>query len=103
MYTTREGRLMNRSIYAVAATTALAGAALSAAPVTAAPTGGTRAPDVVQELTAAGYAVQINGDNGIPLSQCIVTGVHGVPAATTAPIALQFTTVYVDVECESEG
>lgn len=92
---------MNRSIYAVAVTTALAGAALSAAPVTAAPSGGTRAPDVVQELTAAGYAVQINGDNGIPLSQCIVTGVHGVPAATTA--ALQFTTVYVDVECESEG
>ncbi|MGV0593198.1 hypothetical protein [Mycolicibacterium porcinum] len=92
---------MNRSIYAVAVTTALTGAALSAAPVTAAPTGGTRAPDVVQELTAAGYFVQINGDNGIPLSQCTVTGVHGVPATTAA--ALQYTTVYVDVECESEG
>ncbi|MEX3645521.1 hypothetical protein [Mycolicibacterium porcinum] len=92
---------MNRSINAVAVTTALAGATLSAAPVTAAPTGGTRAPDVVQELTAAGYSVQINGDNGIPLSQCTVTGVHGVPATTAA--ALQYTTVYVDVECESEG
>lgn len=92
---------MNRSIYAVAVTTALGGTALSAAPVTAAPTGGTRAPDVVQELTAAGYAVQINGDNGVPLSQCTVTGVHGVPATTAA--ALRYTTVYVDVECESEG
>lgn len=89
---------MNRSICAVAVAMGLLGAA---APVAAAPTGGTRAPDVVQELTAAGYTVQINGANGVPLSQCTVTGVHGVPAASTA--ALQFTTVYVDVECESEG
>ncbi|MFV8165988.1 hypothetical protein ACNQVK_28465 [Mycobacterium sp. 134] len=92
---------MNRSICAVTTTAALAGAIWTAAPVSAAPTGGTKAPDVVQELTAAGYAVQINGDNGIPLSQCTVTGVHGVPAVGAA--ALQFTTVYVDVECESEG
>ncbi|QRY54253.1 hypothetical protein [Mycolicibacterium septicum] len=92
---------MNKSICAVTTTVVLAGAVWTAVPGSAAPTGGTRAPDVVQELTAAGYAVQINGDNGVPLSQCTVTGVHGVPAPGTA--ALQFTTVYVDVECESEG
>jgi hypothetical protein len=100
----REVRQMNRSICTVAVVAGLAGAAGTAgfaAPVSAAPTGGTKAPDVVRELTAAGYAVQINGDNGVPLSQCIVTDVHGVPAARTT--ALQFTTVYVDVECESEG
>ncbi|WP_234788977.1 hypothetical protein [Mycolicibacterium fortuitum] len=73
----------------------------AAAPATAAPTGGTKAPDVVRELSAAGYAVQINGDNGVPLAQCTVTDVHGVPA--TRITALQFTTVYVDVECEPEG
>lgn len=89
---------MNRSICAIAIAMGLLGAT---APAWAAPTGGTRAPDVVQELIAAGYAVQINGDNGVPLSQCTVTGVHGVPAAGAS--ALQFTTVYVDVECESEG
>ncbi len=71
------------------------------APASAAPTGGARAPDVVRDLTAAGYTVQINGDNGIPLSQCRVTDVHGVPATPT--IALQFTTVYVDVVCQQEG
>ncbi|MEV0670723.1 hypothetical protein [Mycobacterium sp. NPDC050441] len=92
---------MNRSIWAVAVAAGLVGAGWSAAPVSAAPTGGTRAPDVVRDLTAAGYAVQINGDNGVPLSQCTVTDVHGVPAPRTA--ALQFTTVYVDVECEPEG
>ncbi|MUL81092.1 MULTISPECIES: hypothetical protein [unclassified Mycolicibacterium] len=92
---------MNRSICAVAVAAGLVGAVWPAAPVSAAPTGGTKAPDVVRELSAAGYAVQINGDNGVPLSQCTVTDVHGVPAARTT--ALQFTTVYVDVECEPEG
>ncbi|OBG56522.1 hypothetical protein A5669_16425 [Mycolicibacterium fortuitum] len=89
---------MNRSICAVTVALGLLGAA---APATAAPTGGTKAPDVVRELSAAGYAVQINGDNGVPLAQCTVTDVHGVPA--TRITALQFTTVYVDVECEPEG
>lgn len=92
---------MNRSMGAVAVAAGLLGAAWPAAPVSAAPTGGTRAPDVVRELTAAGYNVQINGANGVPLSQCRVTDVHGVPATRTT--ALQFTTVYVDVECQPEG
>ncbi|MGW4097585.1 MULTISPECIES: hypothetical protein [unclassified Mycobacterium] len=92
---------MNRSIWAIAVAAGLVSAAVPAGPASAAPTGGTKAPDVVRELTAAGYAVQINGDNGVPLSQCTVTDVHGVPASRTS--ALQFTTVYVDVECEQEG
>ncbi|MEE6166882.1 MULTISPECIES: hypothetical protein [unclassified Mycolicibacterium] len=91
---------MNRSICATAAAvfaaTGLAGAAA------AAPTGGMKAPDVVRDLTEAGYSVQVNGANGVPLSQCTVTGVHGVPSGTQAA-AMQFTTVYVDVECEPEG
>jgi hypothetical protein len=91
---------MNRSIFAVAA--AVFAAVGLAGPAVAAPTGGMKAPDVVQELTEAGYSVQINGANGVPLSQCTVTGVHGEPSATQAA-ALQFTTVYVDVECEPEG
>jgi hypothetical protein len=91
---------MNRSIFAAAAA---AFAAVGLAGVaTAAPTGGTKAPDVVRDLTEAGYSVQINGANGVPLSQCTVTGVHGVPSGPQAA-AMQFTTVYVDVECEPEG
>ncbi|QRY42867.1 hypothetical protein JVX93_20055 [Mycolicibacterium boenickei] len=88
---------MNRSICAVAVAMGLLAAA---APASAAPTGGTRAPDVVRDLTAAGYTVQINGNNGVPLSLCTVTDVHGVPAARSA---LQFTTVYVDVVCQQDG
>jgi hypothetical protein len=91
---------MNRSICALAvaafAAVGVAGVAV------AAPTGGMKAPDVVRDLTEAGYSVQINGASGVPLSQCTVTGVHGVPSGTQAA-ATQFTTVYVDVECEPEG
>ncbi|MDH6196836.1 hypothetical protein M2272_003489 [Mycobacterium frederiksbergense] len=91
---------MYRSICAAAAMVALGGAG-AAGPALAAPSAGTKAPDVVRELTDAGYAVQINGDNGVPLPQCTVTGVHGIPAAGTNPV--QSTTAYVDVECEAEG
>lgn len=83
---------------AVVTTAVIPGAGLAAA----APTAGMTAPDVVRDLTDAGYTVAINGAAGVPLSQCTVTGVHGVPADNyRAPN--QFTTVYVDVECESEG
>lgn len=69
---------------------------------TGAPTGGMAAPDVVRELTNTGYNVQINGATGVPLSQCTVTGVHGIPA-DPAHATTQFTTVYVDVDCEADG
>ena len=91
---------MNRSICALAAT-AFAAVGLAGVAV-AAPTGGMKAPDVVRDLTEAGYSVQVNGANGVALSQCTVTGVHGVPVGTQVT-AQRFTTVYVDVECEPDG
>jgi len=63
----------------------------------AAPTGGSSAADVVNSLQAQGYNVQTNGSVTAPLSECIVTGVHGDSAGRTA--STQFTTVYVDVSC----
>ena len=44
-----------------------------------------------------GYAVQINGRVSGPLSQCIVTGVHGL--SNSDPTV--FTTAYVDISCPS--
>lgn len=90
---------MNRYLMAAMACVATVHASGMAA---AAPTGGAAAPDVVRELTAEGYSVQINGSGGAPLSQCTVTGVHGIPDDTPGGAA-QFTTVYVDVACESGG
>jgi hypothetical protein len=77
---------------ALAATTL--GCAGSAA---AAPTGAASAGDTVKSLQAQGYNVQINGSVTSPLSECLVTGVHGVPTTRTDPT--QFVTVYVDVSC----
>ena len=57
---------------ALAATTL--GCAGSAA---AAPTGAASAGDTVKSLQAQGYNVQINGSVTSPLSECLVTGVHG--------------------------
>jgi hypothetical protein len=63
----------------------------------AAPTGDASAGDTVRSLQGQGYNVQINGSVTSPLSQCLVTGVHGLPNSGTAPTG--FTTVYVDVDC----
>jgi hypothetical protein len=57
----------------------------------AAPTGGSNAADTVKSLQGQGYSVQVNGSVTAPLSQRIVTGVHGGAA--------RFTTAYVDVCC----
>ena len=83
------------TVGALAATTlGLAGAAGAAA---ATPTGDSLASDTVNSLQAQGYNVQLNGSVTAPLSQCIVTGVHGDSAAPHDPTV--FTTVYVDVSC----
>src|SRR5262249_48798785 len=71
----------------------------------AAPIGGQSASDAINELRADGYNVQLNlnSTRDVPLSECIVSGVHGIPA--TAPVGGQpvsygqFTTVYVYVDC----
>ncbi len=70
--------------FTITATTvgALVAAALGLAGAAAAvPTGGSSAGDTVKSLQAEGYNVQLNGSATAPLSQCIVTGVHGEPAA----------------------
>lgn len=80
-----------------------AGALASAGTAAAAPLGGEPADQAINQLRADGYNVQLNlnGTRDVPLSQCIVTGVHGIP--NSAPIGgqptTQFTTVYVDVNC----
>jgi hypothetical protein len=84
---------------ATAAGLALAGVA------SAAPTGGSNANDTIARLTGQGYSVQINYDGGasdVPMSQCIVTGLHGTMpgVAPGQPLpAGQYTTAYVDVSC----
>jgi hypothetical protein len=63
----------------------------------AAPTGGSNAADTVKALRDMGYNVQLNGTVSGPMTQCIVTGVHGL--ANGDPTV--FTTAYVDVSCPS--
>jgi hypothetical protein len=81
-----------------------AGFVAFAAAAEAAPLGGSSADQAINDLRARGYNVQLNlnGTRDVPLSECTVTGVHGLP--TGLPIgapapAGQFTTVYVDVIC----
>ena len=89
---------MNKFTITAATLGALAATALGlAGAAAAAPTGGSSASDTVSSLQAQGYNVQLNGSVTAPLSQCIVTGVHGEPAGRID--STQFTTVYVDVSC----
>lgn len=89
--------------FTVAAAGALTGAALwMASTATAAPTGPGSAADTVNALRAQGYSVQINGARTEPLSDCMTTGVQGLPDTsdqTTHGTDRQWTTVYVDVSC----
>jgi len=63
----------------------------------AAPTGGSPAADTVAWLRDRGYHVVLNGSPNGPLSQCIATGIHGLRDYP----ATQFTTVYVDISCNT--
>jgi len=47
--------------------------------------GGTAAADTVNQLRSDGYNVELNldGARDVPLSECTVTGTHGIPK--TAP------------------
>jgi hypothetical protein len=77
---------------------AIAVASLTLPPVAAAvPTGGSPAADTVAWLRDRGYHVVVNGSPNGPLSQCITTGVHGLHGSA----ASQFSTVYVDVSCNT--
>jgi hypothetical protein len=72
----------------------------------AAATGGGSAADTVTALEGQGYDVQINGSAHQPLSQCTVTGVHGVSntdANGARIVPDQFNTAYVDVDCPGDS
>ncbi|WP_019970671.1 hypothetical protein [Mycobacterium sp. 141] len=84
---------------------AAVGVSLGYAIAAADPRAGTQsAADIVDDLTAQGYQVQINWVSGVssePLSRCKVTAIHNPdrsPGTTPAN-----TTVYVDVSCPNEA
>jgi hypothetical protein len=77
----------------------VAGAVIGVAvPAAAAPTGGSPAADTVKWLQDHGYTVRLNGIPNGPLSQCIATGIHGMPDSTDSA---RFATVYVDISCNT--
>lgn len=85
-----------------------AGSLALAATAEAASLGGSAANDVVNELQARGYNVQLNlnSTRDVPLAECTVTGVSGLPknspvGAPATPTG--FTTVYVDVNCPPDN
>ncbi|MBV9088889.1 MAG: hypothetical protein JO044_03110 [Mycobacteriaceae bacterium] len=85
-----------------------AGSLALAGTATAAALGGSSAENAVDQLRAEGYNVQLNlnGTRDVPLSECTVTGVHGLPNSAGvdgSAGAAQFTTVYVDVDCPSDN
>jgi hypothetical protein len=96
----------------VALTTVAAGVMAAAAlglagPATAVPPTGSAA-DVVKALQDQGYSVQFNGTTNGPLSNCAVTGVHGLIVMMMPDGNLMMKmdptnpgTVYVDVSCPS--
>ena len=67
--------------------------------------GAISAADTVNQLRSDGYNVELNldGTRDVPLSECTVTGTHGIPK--TAPSGAhrwprgQLVTVSVDVNC----
>ena len=78
-------------------------ASIAAAPLAVADpevnTGGS-ASDVIDDLKAQGYNVEINWTNGFdtkPLSECWVTGINN--PGDESPSKTTFVTVYVDVQC----
>ena len=70
----------------------------------AAPSGGSSAAHVVNQLTAQGYDVQINGDQTAPLSECTVTDISGLSGTDSKGHALMpnGSTVYVGVDCDDD-
>ena len=55
------------------------------------------APDIVSELQAQGYDVQLNGQPNGALAECTVTGVHQMAKGPA-----QFGTAYVDLDCPGD-
>ena len=96
---------MKRFVFTAATFCALAVASLGlSGAATAAPLGGSSANDVVNQLSAQGYSVQINGDQNAPLSECTVTGVSGLSGTDSNGRAIKAdgSTVYVGVSCDDD-
>ncbi|MCV7064894.1 hypothetical protein H7H51_02805 [Mycolicibacterium farcinogenes] len=79
-----------------------------AAPAAAAPAGIGSAADTVRELQNRGYQVLINSNANTGLSNCRVTGVHGLSDSNIHADGrridpTQHTTVYVNVACQPDG
>lgn len=93
---------MNKFAIRTAVTGMIVSAAVGwCAAAQAAPTGDASAADTIKSLQGLGYNVQINGSQTAPLSQCLVTDVHGLP--NSGAVATGFTTVYIDIECPSSN
>jgi uncharacterized membrane protein len=89
---------------------ALTAAAIGTAGVaSAAPTTGSAA-DIAKALQDQGYSVQFNGTTNGPLSNCAVTGVHGLIVMMMPDGNLMMKmdtanpgTAYIDVSCPSSN
>ena len=83
--------------------------ALSLAPAAAAlPTAGGSADETVAELRSRGYDVRVNSSTSVGLSECTVTGVHGLSDSNVDEYGhridpSQHSTVYVSVTCRPDG
>lgn len=87
-------------ITSVTAATLGAAALGLAATAVAVPNAGTAA-DIVDELKAEVYNVQINGSTPVPLSRCAATDVHPSLDESATLEQKQNTRVFVDVSCPS--
>lgn len=75
--------------------TAVMTGGLAAAALGLAATASADAPaaETIAGLQAEGYRVQMNGGASQPISECTVSGIHGVSASNAGG------TVYVDMAC----
>lgn len=99
---------MSSKISMTFACTAIGVGLALAAPANAAPAGTGSAADTVRDLQSRGYHVQINSNANTGLSNCRVTGVHGLADSNIDEDGYRIdpsrhTTVYVNVACQPDG
>ncbi|MGV0815722.1 hypothetical protein ABQF34_27540 [Mycolicibacterium boenickei] len=99
---------MSSKLFATFACTAVVLGLSLAAPATAAPSGPGSAADIVRDLQSRGYQVQINSTANTALSNCRVSGVHGLADSNIDEDGYridpaQHSTVYVNVNCQPDG
>jgi len=88
---------MKKTAFTIAATGAMASAAMGlAGNAVAAPSGNASVDQTVDELRSQGYSVQLNGTRNGPLTGCSVNSVRGLSDGGAPG------TVYVDLSCPTE-